>query len=298
MAEKKKPETGSTHEQYRRVLRTAYPDSNAPKSPEFAEKVASRHQFDPASLDRDCSCGWKACNSFRYVESYLKEAWKKHVAEARICPVCGEPMSLHSFERETNVSVCPAPAVSLPPIVLEPQESAVRWKGGDRVRFIVRPGGDHPYANAYTVTEIVGGLVMLAGLGGGWDPRIFVADDPAAKQERRGKPYHTPRLSGPFPLTLEMAIELAARDLPDGYNIELNVERGAGWVDAYPHRGVRLEFECVDRTLAQQVMNAIRAAREREGLPFQPEPGSLPSGADLDADAAEKKAADDTGGRK
>ena len=59
-------------------------------------------------------------------------------------------------------------------------------------------------------------------------------------------------------LTVDQAIENAARELPEGYVIELNVENGSAWLNMYGPNGSDVKLpECVDSTLAERVRNAI-----------------------------------------
>ena len=61
--------------------------------------------------------------------------------------------------------------------------------------------------------------------------------------------------------TLEENIDRAARELPDGWIIEINVEAGAGWVTLYDGCGNCVGV-CGDRTINEQVSEAISYAQE------------------------------------
>lgn len=80
---------------------------------------------------------------------------------------------------------------------------------------------------------------------------------------------------------LANAINAAARDLPDGWLIELCVERGAGWVELYNPDGDRHELEdAPDLTLGEQVTAAIGEAIRAAGIkPSTQETSSAGEGA-------------------
>ena len=64
-------------------------------------------------------------------------------------------------------------------------------------------------------------------------------------------------------MALHVAVELAARDLPSFWTIEIVVERGSAWVDLRNPSGNTIELDKIDSTtpLAEQVMTAISIAR-------------------------------------
>jgi hypothetical protein len=65
-----------------------------------------------------------------------------------------------------------------------------------------------------------------------------------ADRERRGNPG-------------EQAMQDAARDLPDGFLIEVNLENGAGWIDVSEH-GELVDYEDdTDAGMTQRIRNAI-----------------------------------------
>lgn len=61
--------------------------------------------------------------------------------------------------------------------------------------------------------------------------------------------------------SLEENINRAAAELPEGWIIEINVERGAGWVSLYDNEGMSVVI-CEDGTLSEQVSDAIDYARK------------------------------------
>jgi hypothetical protein len=61
----------------------------------------------------------------------------------------------------------------------------------------------------------------------------------------------------------EVAIQHAARDLPDDYLLEVGIERGAGWVDLTDPCGEKVEFnDDTDGSMTQRIRNATAAAVE------------------------------------
>lgn len=66
----------------------------------------------------------------------------------------------------------------------------------------------------------------------------------------------------PMPDTLNAAVQKAARDLPDGFQIHVDVEKGAGWVSLdYP--GVAFEYSPngVGMTLSEQIVECVEKAK-------------------------------------
>jgi len=61
---------------------------------------------------------------------------------------------------------------------------------------------------------------------------------------------------------LDEEIEMAARDLPEGWIVEVYVENGAAWV-RLDHDGEGIDVDCSDMTLAQQVEACVRTANNR-----------------------------------
>ena len=64
-------------------------------------------------------------------------------------------------------------------------------------------------------------------------------------------------------MTLDEAINEAARDLPDGWIVELYVEYGTAWV-RLDHDGEGVAVNCSDMTLAQQVAACVRTAKGKD----------------------------------
>jgi uncharacterized Zn finger protein (UPF0148 family) len=58
----------------------------------------------------------------------------------------------------------------------------------------------------------------------------------------------------------EDAMNAAARDLPDGYGLEVNLERGAGWIDIYRLGEVIEHEENTDAPMTTRIRDAIQAA--------------------------------------
>jgi hypothetical protein len=60
------------------------------------------------------------------------------------------------------------------------------------------------------------------------------------------------------------AVNRAARELPEGYELSIELERGAGTVRLYPHKGEPMhDFEA--ETFSGQINQAIDAARAKGG---------------------------------
>lgn len=62
---------------------------------------------------------------------------------------------------------------------------------------------------------------------------------------------------------LEVAANRACRHLPDGWSIEIQLERGAGWTEMHTDYGGAVVVDCEDRTLSEQVHAAIDIAIAR-----------------------------------
>ena len=60
-------------------------------------------------------------------------------------------------------------------------------------------------------------------------------------------------------MKLEEAIEQAARDLPDGIQLALYVEKGAAWVRV-EHDDGSLPVDGTDETLTEQILSGIKVA--------------------------------------
>ena len=62
-------------------------------------------------------------------------------------------------------------------------------------------------------------------------------------------------------MTLEEAAHVAARLLPEGWQVDLCLERGAGWIDLYDEDGEKVEFDTSpDKDLAEQLRDAVNHA--------------------------------------
>jgi hypothetical protein len=67
------------------------------------------------------------------------------------------------------------------------------------------------------------------------------------------------------------SLQNAAGQLPEGWIVELCVERGAGWVDLYDPDGDRHELkEMPDASLAEEVDAAVEEAQRASGLAPSP----------------------------
>jgi hypothetical protein len=61
----------------------------------------------------------------------------------------------------------------------------------------------------------------------------------------------------------EAAMQAAAGDLPEGYLMEIGIERGAGWVDLTDENGEKIDFdEDTDSGMTQRIRNSTAAAIE------------------------------------
>jgi len=73
-------------------------------------------------------------------------------------------------------------------------------------------------------------------------------------------------------MELNEAVELAAKDLPDGYIINLGMENGAAWVELIRPDSKEFGFadnvDGADRTLAEQIKYAVDIAIEAEKRRF------------------------------
>lgn len=62
--------------------------------------------------------------------------------------------------------------------------------------------------------------------------------------------------------TLDDECNNACRDLPDGYEITIFLENGAGWIVLIDPDGEVVPLELADMTLAQQVSLAVAMAHD------------------------------------
>lgn len=61
---------------------------------------------------------------------------------------------------------------------------------------------------------------------------------------------------------LSSAVQAAARDLPEGWQIEINVEKGAAWVAAGRQNGEQyIDFDRGGMTLSDQIGKCVKIAR-------------------------------------
>lgn len=67
------------------------------------------------------------------------------------------------------------------------------------------------------------------------------------------------------------SIQMAAGQLPEGWIVELCIERGAGWVELYDPDGDRHELkEMPDASLAEEIDAAVDEAQRASGLAPSP----------------------------
>jgi hypothetical protein len=96
-----------------------------------------------------------------------------------------------------------------------------------------------------------------------WEQGEFTKPMFTADQMRAyGEACRTPatRREGSDVDTLAGEIELAARDLPDGWLIKIGVENGAGWVDLFDPLGRDVQFDGEAHPIASAVRAAVKAA--------------------------------------
>lgn len=67
-------------------------------------------------------------------------------------------------------------------------------------------------------------------------------------------------------MTLERALERAAEHLPQGWNIRISVENGAGWIRAERPDGTEVELYEDETDFADQVCAAVQIARLEETI--------------------------------
>jgi len=75
-------------------------------------------------------------------------------------------------------------------------------------------------------------------------------------------------------LDFNLACHMACTGLPDGWVIEIHLEKGVGLLGLFPPNGARQEFSTAGMTTADQMLKAIAVARnpndaspESEGTP-------------------------------
>ena len=63
---------------------------------------------------------------------------------------------------------------------------------------------------------------------------------------------------------LGRVIQFAARDLPEGWQIHVTVERGAGWARLYNPEGIRVDdFDSTDLGLMESIQRGIELASSK-----------------------------------
>jgi hypothetical protein len=66
----------------------------------------------------------------------------------------------------------------------------------------------------------------------------------------------------PLPLSLNGSVQLAARELPDGFQIHVHVERGAGWVSLdYPGAPFDYRPDGAGMSLSEQILECLEKAK-------------------------------------
>ncbi len=63
-------------------------------------------------------------------------------------------------------------------------------------------------------------------------------------------------------MNLEQAIDHAAEHLPDGWEIRISIERGAGYAEAIRPDFSEVGMDTGDLDLAEQVLEAVRLAHD------------------------------------
>lgn len=66
-------------------------------------------------------------------------------------------------------------------------------------------------------------------------------------------------------MMFDEVLNLAAKDLPEGYVIEICVEKGSGWVDLYGPGYSDLGLDCTYEGIEADVKLAIHVAKEHAG---------------------------------
>ena len=62
---------------------------------------------------------------------------------------------------------------------------------------------------------------------------------------------------------LRAAIEIAARDLPEGFQITLHIEKGSGWVSLeYPGAPFAFSPDGADKSLSDQILECVEKAKQ------------------------------------
>jgi hypothetical protein len=82
-------------------------------------------------------------------------------------------------------------------------------------------------------------------------------------------------------LDFNLACNIACTGLPEGWVIEIHLEKGVSLLGLFPPNGARQEFSTSDTTTADQMLKAIAAAKASqlaspEGKSVAPKGGFLP----------------------
>jgi hypothetical protein len=62
-------------------------------------------------------------------------------------------------------------------------------------------------------------------------------------------------------LDFAVAWNMACRDLPEGWSIDINLEKGSGWLDLWQPNGEKYDLNTADMGPVEQLMAAIAAAK-------------------------------------
>jgi len=67
-------------------------------------------------------------------------------------------------------------------------------------------------------------------------------------------------------MRIDDLLEMAARDLPQGWSVRIEVQRGAAWVKAVAPDGVEYEIDSDEADIADLVRDAIEVATANAGV--------------------------------
>ena len=67
-------------------------------------------------------------------------------------------------------------------------------------------------------------------------------------------------------MRIDDLLEMAARDLPEGWSVRIEVERGAAWVKAIAPDGVKHDIDSDEAEITDLVRDAIEVATANAGL--------------------------------
>jgi hypothetical protein len=79
-------------------------------------------------------------------------------------------------------------------------------------------------------------------------------------------------LRAPKHIPLYEAVTRACSELPDGWTIELRMERGAGWIELYDSEGNQVDFPSNHERLDYTLIDAIEAAQLTAAAPTPEQP--------------------------